>query len=1174
MEASLAIAVVLVVIVVFLFLRDLRAVLIPAVAVPVSLIGTFAAMYLLNYSIDNLSLMALTVATGFVVDDAIVVMENIVRNMEAGVPRFEAAIIGVGQVGFTVLSMSLSLIAVFIPILLMGGVVGLYFREFAVTLSVAILISMVVSLTTTPMMCARLLSVQRPIAERGRFYRWSEETFETALGVYRRTLAAALRHRFLTIIVLVITVVLNVWLFAIIPKGFFPEQDTGRMFGFIQADQSISFQRMSEKLKQYVAIIQKDPDVDNVVGFTGAGGGGGNGGRMFIQLKDLGIRKASTEQIMARLRPQLAHVPGSSLFMMPAQEVRVGGRMSYALYQYTLQSDSLEDLRTWTPKLLEALKQEPILSDLNSDQQDHGLETDLVIDRDTASRMGLTAIQIDNTLYDAFGQRTVSTIYKSLNQYHVVMVVQPRFWQEPEALKQIFVSSTGGVVTGTQSTNAVAGTVTAAKAIGASTVAATSANSVAADTARNASINAIATTGHGAASTGQAVSTGFEKMVPLSAFSHYELGTTPLAVNHQGPFVAGTILVLVQPTEAPNSSISGTASPRSSGRPPRSTCRRPSMGASRGPRRRPTSSRSATSQVLILAAIVAIYLVLGILYESYAHPFTILSTLPSAGIGAVLGRMRFNVEFSLIALIGVFLLIGIVKKNAIMMIDFAIEAERTEGLSPRDAIFKACLLRFKADPSWRQPWRPSPRRDPAGPRAMRQRSAEMRQPLGIAIVGGLILSQLLTLYTTPVVYLYVDQAHGWWFSRSMVRLGHPRPRPSNPCAPARMITYLKKMQSPKAHRSAGPKGSAVLLGAAVLALAAGCAVGPDFKRPVVANVPAAFKEDAGWKVAAPDDGGKRGPWWEAFGDPVLDKLESQVETSNQNVLAALANYEAARQIVHSDRTGYLPTVSVDGSATRSRAPSYQSAVPGSATASGRGYSMASNLYSADLQASWAPDIWGKLRRTVEADVATAQANAADLASAILSMQATLAEDYIGLRAADDKIRLLEGAVSDYSRTLRITRNKYAVGVSARSDIITAQTQLDSTRAQLVDAGVQRAQYEHALAVLVGQGSFRVLHREDAHHPGMTLPSIPAQLASTLLERRPDIAAAERQVAAANAKRSACRRPRTSPDPDSFRARAASRRPTLDKLISAAPYKFWTIVAANAAGFTARLGPAP
>jgi multidrug efflux pump len=763
-EASLAIAIVLVVIVVFIFLRDARAILIPAVAVPVSLIGTFAAMYLLGYSIDNLSLMALTVATGFVVDDAIVVMENIVRNMEAGVARFEAAIVGVRQVGFTVLSMSLSLIAVFIPILLMGGVVGLYFREFAVTLSVAILISMVVSLTTTPMMCARLLSVHRPAAERGRLFRWSEETFETALGLYRRTLAVALKHRFVTLVVLAITVVLNVWLFTIIPKGFFPEQDTGRMFGFIQADQSISFQRMSQKLRQYVAIVQKDPDVDDVVGFTGAGGGGGNGGRMFIQLKDLGPRKSTTEQIMARLRPQVAHVAGSSLFLMPAQEVRVGGRMSYALYQYTLQSDSLDDLRTWTPKLLDALKSEPILSDLNSDQQDHGLETDLVIDRDTASRMNLTAIQIDNTLYDAFGQRTVSTIYKSLNQYHVVMVVQPRFWQEPEALKQIFVSATGGTVSGTQSTNAVAGTVQVSSAVGARSAAAASANSVAADTARNASINAIATTGHGAASTGQAVSTGFENMVPLSAFARYELGTTPLAVNHQGPFVAGTISFNLRPDASISEGVAAIEREAALIHMPTSI-----HGSFQGTAK--TYQQSISNEpVLILAAIVAIYLVLGILYESYAHPFTILSTLPSAGIGAVLGLMLFNVEFSLIALIGVFLLIGIVKKNAIMMIDFAIEAERNEGLSPEDAIFKACLLRF----------RPILMTTMAAilgaiPLAVGHgNGAEMRQPLGIAIVGGLLLSQLLTLYTTPVVYLYVDHAR-LWFGRSMVRLGLSAP---------------------------------------------------------------------------------------------------------------------------------------------------------------------------------------------------------------------------------------------------------------------------------------------------------------------------------------------------------------------------------------------------------------
>jgi multidrug efflux pump len=759
-EFSLAIAVVLVVIVVFLFLRDLRAVLIPAVAVPVSLIGTFAAMYLLNYSLDSLSLMALTIATGFVVDDAIVVMENIVRNMEAGVPRFEATLIGVRQVGFTVLSMSLSLIAVFIPILLMGGVVGLYFREFAVTLSVAILISMVISLTTTPMMCARLLTLQRPKEERGRIFRWSEESFDSLLAIYRRTLKWALKHSFLTILVLLVTIALNVVLFIIIPKGFFPEQDTGRMFGFIQADQSISFQRMSQKLKQYVAIVQQDPDVDDVVGFTGGGGGGGNGGRMFISLKDLGQRKATTEQIMTRLRPKIAKVAGSSLFLMPAQEVRVGGRMSYALYQYTLQSDNLDDLRTWTPKLLDALKNEPILSDLNSDQQDHGLEMDLVIDRDTASRLKLTASQIDNTLYDAFGQRTVSTIYKSLNQYHVVMVVQPRFWQDPEALKSIYVSATGGTVSGSQSTNAVAGTVSGSSGVGNRAVVATSANSIASDTARNASINAITATGKGAASTGQAVSTGFETMVPLSAFARYELGTTPLSVNHQGPFVAGTISFNLRPDSSISDGVAAIERQAAAIHMPTTI-----HGSFQGTAK--TYQQSISSlPILVLAAIVAIYLVLGILYESYAHPFTILSTLPSAGIGAFLALMLFNVEFSLIALIGVFLLIGIVKKNAIMMVDFAIEAERTEGLSTEDAIFKACLLRF----------RPILMTTMAAilgaiPLALGHgNGAEMRQPLGIAIVGGLLLSQILTLYTTPVVYLYVDRAR-LWFARAKVKLG-------------------------------------------------------------------------------------------------------------------------------------------------------------------------------------------------------------------------------------------------------------------------------------------------------------------------------------------------------------------------------------------------------------------
>ena len=743
-ERSLLAAVILVVLVVLLFLRDWRATLIPAVAVPVSLIGTFGAMYLLGYTLDNLSLMALTVATGFVVDDAIVVMENIVRHMEAGVPRFEAALIGVRQVGFTVLSMSLSLIAVFIPILLMGGIVGLLFREFAVTLSVAILISMVISLTTTPMMCSRLLSTRKDPSQTGRFSRLTEGAYEELLAGYRRALTWALRHSFVMILVLVATVGLNFWLFSTIPKGFFPEQDGGRLFGFIQADQSTSFQRISLKLRQYVQTIQDDKDVDDVVGFTG-GGGGANTGRLFVSLKSLKDRKSSSQEIIARLRPKLAQVPGASLFLFPAQDLRVGGRVSQSLYQYTLKADNLDDLRTWVPKLMEALKAEPILMDVNSDQQDKGLDTELVIDRDTASRLKLTAAQIDNTLYDAFGQRSVSTIYQSLNQYHVVMMVAQRFWQDPSTLKDIYVSSTGGVVNGTQMTNAVAGTVSVA---GGARASASGASSVAADTARNASINAIATTGHGAASTGQAVSTRVETMVPLSAFSSYGLGTTPLQVNHDGPFVAGTISFNLRPDSSLSDAVAAIERQSALIHVP-STIHGSFAGTAK------TYQQSVGNEpVLILAAIVAIYLVLGILYESYAHPFTILSTLPSAGIGAVLALMLFNKEFSLIALIGVFLLIGIVKKNAIMMIDFAIEAERSEGLSPRDAIFKACLLRF----------RPILMTTMAAilgaiPLAIGHGDgAELRQPLGIAIVGGLVVSQLLTLFTTPVVYLYVDRA--------------------------------------------------------------------------------------------------------------------------------------------------------------------------------------------------------------------------------------------------------------------------------------------------------------------------------------------------------------------------------------------------------------------------------
>ncbi len=758
-EISLLIAVALVILVVFVFLRDPRATLIPSVAVPISLIGTFGVMYLLDYSLDNLSLMALTIATGFVVDDAIVVMENTVRHIEAGRSRMDAALQGVREVGFTVLAMSLSLVAVFIPILLMGGIVGRLFREFAVTLSAAILISMVVSLTMTPMMCSRILG--GPHEKRhGRLYRWSENLFQDLLATYERTLGWVLRHGVLVLLVLVGVIGLNVWLFTIIPRGFFPEQDTGRLFGGIQADQSISFQAMEKKFRQFAAIVGRDPAVQTVVGFTGAGGhgGGANTGRMFVTLKPLQERKLSSQQVIARLRPQLTSVPGATVFLAPAQEIRVGGRESNSLYQYTLQSDNLQDLRTWTPKLLDALKSEPVLQDLNTDQQDKGLETDLVIDRDAAARLGLTISQIDNTLYDAFGQRQVSTIYESLNQYHVVMVVAPPYWQDPAALKNIYISTSGGAISGTQSTNAVAGTTGASSSsprASSGRNGPASSNAVAADSARNARLNAIASRGKGGASAGQAVSTQAETMIPLSTLARYQTGTTPLAVNHQGQFAAGTISFNLAAGASLSDAVTAIDRQVAAIHMP-NTIHGSFAGTAQS-----YQGTLANELVLIAAAIVAIYIVLGILYESYTHPITILSTLPSAGLGAVLALMLFNTEFSLIALIGVFLLIGIVKKNAIMMIDFAIAAERDEGLGPRDAILQACLLRFR-------PILMTTMAAMLGavPLAVAYgNGAELRQPLGLAIVGGLMVSQILTLYTTPVIYLYMDRLRLWVLGR-------------------------------------------------------------------------------------------------------------------------------------------------------------------------------------------------------------------------------------------------------------------------------------------------------------------------------------------------------------------------------------------------------------------------
>jgi multidrug efflux pump len=738
-ERTLILAILLVIVVVFAFLRNLRATLIPMVAVSVSLVATFAAMYLMGYSLDNLSLMALTVATGFVVDDAIVVLENITRHIEDGMTPLEASIKGAGEVGFTVLSMSISLIAVFIPILLMGGIIGRLFREFAMTISIAILISLVVSLATTPMMCAVLLRSEAG-QRHGRLYQFSERFFEGMLNIYRRSLTSALKHPFTMVMIFLTVFGLNFYLYVAIPKGFFPQQDTGRMIGQIQADQSISFQLMQQKLAQFVNIIKGDPAVDTVVGFTG--GGQTNSGFMFVSLKSLSERGISVDGVIGRLRRKMAVVPGATLFLQAVQDIRVGGRASNAQYQYTLQGPTLEELNEWSPKIAAALQGDRTLADVNSDQQNKGLESDLVIDRDAAARLGITVSQIDNTLYDAFGQRQVSTIYVARNQYHVILEVAPRFWQNPETLKDVYVSTSGGSVGGSQASNAVAGTIVAPG------VSNTSAN---AQAARNAATNSIGATGKGVASTGAAVSTNQETMIPLSAVASFKQGATPLAVNHQGLLVANTISFNLPPGVSLSAAVQTIdAAMNRIGVP--ATIRGTFQGTAKA-----FQDSLANQPFLILAALVTIYIVLGVLYESYVHPLTILSTLPSAGVGALLALMAFHTEFSIMALIGVILLIGIVKKNAIMMIDFALEAERGRGLSSYDAIYEACLLRF----------RPIMMTTMAAllgalPLAIGMgEGGELRQPLGIAIVGGLILSQVLTLYSTPVIYLYLDRFRLW-----------------------------------------------------------------------------------------------------------------------------------------------------------------------------------------------------------------------------------------------------------------------------------------------------------------------------------------------------------------------------------------------------------------------------
>lgn len=690
-ERTLALSVALVILVVFFFLRNVRATLIPSVAVPVSLIGTFGIMYLCHYSLDNLSLMALTISTGFVVDDAIVVIENISRYLEQGMNPEEAALEGAKEIGFTVMSISISLVAVFIPILLMGGIVGRLFREFAVTLSVAILVSLGISLTTTPMMCAKLLRPESS-ENHGHFYRLSEKFFIWMVRTYERTLTVILRHPAFTALVLLITIGVNVYLLIIVPKGFFPLQDNGTIFGGLQGAQDISYQAMQQDIKTFVDMIKQDPAVANVMAFTG-GAGATNGGFVYIGLKPLDERKISSSDVINRLRPKLTSVPGATVFLQAGQDLRIGGRQSNAQFQYTIQSDSLDDLVKWGPQLLQQMRKLPGFTDVNTDQQNSGLQASLVYDRDTASRLGITPQLIDNTLYQSFGQAQVSTMYTALNQYHVVMEAAPQFWQSPVGLNNVYVHPT----------------------------------------------------------------TGGE--VPLSAIAHFEPKTAPLAVNHQSQFPSVTVSFNL----APGVSLSDAAATI--------TQMQQQIGMPQSIRGMYSGTLQAfqaslsTEWLLISTALLAVYIVLGILYESFIHPITIISTIPSAGVGAVLALMLFRLDLSVIAMIGIILLIGIVKKNAILMIDFALAAERNEGKSSKDAIFQACLLRF----------RPILMTTMAAllgalPLALgRGVGSELRRPLGIAIVGGLIFSQMLTLYTTPVVYLYMDRmrlwVHLWWERR-------------------------------------------------------------------------------------------------------------------------------------------------------------------------------------------------------------------------------------------------------------------------------------------------------------------------------------------------------------------------------------------------------------------------
>ena len=1012
-ERTLLISIALVILVVFIFLRSPRATMIPAVVVPVSLIATFGVMYLFGYSVDNLSLMALTISTGFVVDDAIVVIENISRHLEKGMSAMEAALIGAREVGFTVLSISVSLVVVFIPILLMGGIVGRLFREFAVVLSTAILVSLVVSLTTTPMMCSRLLRHRKP-EEHGKIYRASEKVFAKLLGAYERSLTVVLRHPAITLVILLLTIALNFYLFVIVPKGFFPQQDNGTIQGGIQGAQDISFSAMQSATLRFDNLIKSDPAVQNVIAFTG-GGGAANGGFIFLALKPLEERKIRADQIIARLRPKLASVPGASVFLQAGQDLRIGGRQSSAQYQYTIQSENLDDLIKWGPILLQQMKTLRGFTEVNTDQQNQGLQASLVYDRATAARLGISPQTIDQTLYDAFGQAQVSTMFTSLNQYHVVMEAAPQFWQGPLGLNAIYLRATNSSV-----------------------------------------------------------------VVPLNAIAHYEPTTAPIAVNHQGQFPAVTLSFNLAPGIALSDAVKAIQQMEQKIKLP-DTVHGNFSGTLQA-----FQQSLATEPFLILAALVAVYIVLGILYESYIHPITILSTLPSAGVGAVLALLIFKTDLSIIAVIGILLLIGIVKKNAIMMVDFALAAEREEGKNSRDAIFQACLLRFR-------------------PILMTTMSAifgalplilstgtgsELRRPLGITIVGGLIMSQALTLFTTPVVYLYLDRMRLWWERK-----------------------HKKKIESGMALQPA-----AIIAMSSFILFASGCSFAPHYAKPSI-QTPAAFKEltpaqtktTDGWKTAEPKDDALRGKWWEMFSDTNLDALEDQVDVSNQTVAVALENFLSARAIVKQSRSEFFPTVSADPSVTRSR---QSTLTRGQTISSTNNAAVTLTEYSLPLDASWEPDFWGSIRNTYQANKFEAQATLADLENTRLTIQSELAADYFTLRSLDAQKQLFDFTVQSYQNSLQLTRTLYKTGIDSDQDVAQAETQLETTEAQATDLGIQRAQMEHAIALLIGQpaSAFSIETNSLVGKP----VAIPFGVPSQLLERRPDIAAAERRVAEANA----------------------------------------------------------